>query len=239
VLNGVEDRVSIVDGHEQIYLPVQGKRFGYIISDPPFEPTPPGMDNFYHSAGGPYGLDFLDKILRGLDEHLTDDGHAQIVTGGPGDEKGPSLLLELVEKHLSGTTTVLVNPASVTFDEVMDLVAEKKMGPVDEVDALRRRARKDGVTHIHLCLIHHEKGPGRLRVEPTRKVYAQYWNLPLPELSGQSGAPSLRSMAACDTTRCPGSCFSGEPRNGSVDTRRQSILSNDVANRMSPALRLP
>ena len=75
VLNGVEDKVAILDGHADIWQPVQGRQFDYIMSNPPFEPTPPAMDYFYHSAAGPYGLDFLDKLFAGLDAHLADGGH--------------------------------------------------------------------------------------------------------------------------------------------------------------------
>lgn len=58
VLNGVEDKIAILDGHAEIWQPVQGRQFDYIISNPPFEPTPPAMDYFYHSAAGPMGWIF-------------------------------------------------------------------------------------------------------------------------------------------------------------------------------------
>lgn len=181
VLNGVEDKVAIIDGHAQIWQPVQGRQFDYIISNPPFEPTPPGMDYFYHSAAGPYGLDFLDKLFAGLDEHLADQGHAQIVTAAPGNQQEPTLLLELIRQRLSGATTVLLNPDLMTFDEIMDRLADKEMGTSEDVEGLRRMARADGMTHLHLCVIHYEKGPQRLDIEPSKKLYPDYWDIPAPE----------------------------------------------------------
>lgn len=183
VLNGVEGRVSVLDGHPKIFPPLQGRRFDYILSNPPFEPTPPGMNYFYHSAAGPYGLDFLDTLLPGVEAHLKDSGHAQFVTVAPGDAQQPTLLLELIRKHLPGSSRVVINPEAMTFDEVMDRLEDKKMGPSALVEGLRRRAREDGVTHMYLCVIHYEKGARQLQVERSRKVYPQFWDVPAPELT--------------------------------------------------------
>jgi release factor glutamine methyltransferase len=181
VLNGVEDKITIKDGQAQIWQSVEGRQFDYIISNPPFEPTPPAMEYFYHSAAGPYGLDFLDKLFAGLDEHLAEQGHAQIVTAAPGNQQEPTLLLDLIRQRLSGTTTVLVNPYLMTFDEIMDRLAGKGMGLSEEVEGLRHRARADGVTHLHLCMLHYERGATRVHIEPSKKLYAHYWDTPIPE----------------------------------------------------------
>ncbi|MBX3014467.1 MAG: 50S ribosomal protein L11 methyltransferase [Caldilineaceae bacterium] len=181
VLNGVEDKITILDGHATIWQPVHGRRFDYIISNPPFEPTPPAMDYFYHSAAGPYGLDFLDKLFAGLDDHLAEGGHAQIVTAAPGNEQAPTLLLDLIRQRLAGSATVLLNPYLMTFDEIMDRLAEKAMGTDEDVEGLRRMARADGITHLHLCVLHYEKGTQQLTVQPAQKVYAHYWDIPAPE----------------------------------------------------------
>lgn len=181
ILNGVEDKIVVIDGHPQIWEPVAGRQFDYVISNPPFEPTPPGMDYFHHSAAGPYGLDFLDKLFAGLDTHLTDQGHAQIVTAAPGNQQEPSLLIDLSKKHLSGTTTILLHPDPLTFDEVMDRLVNKEMGDNKNVEALRGMAQADGVTHLHLCVIHYNKGEQRLRIEPSKKYYADYWDRPALE----------------------------------------------------------
>lgn len=182
VLNGVESIVSVLDGEAEIWRPVAGRQFDYVISNPPFEPTPPGMDYFYHSAAGPYGLEFLDKIFAELDTHLTAQGCAQIVTAAPGNQEEPTLLLDLIRERLPGSATVLVNPYAMTFDAVMDRLADKQMGTSEAVEALRRAARADGVTHLHLCVMHYEKGQKRLQVKPSKKLYDEYWDRPAPEL---------------------------------------------------------
>ena len=181
VLNGVADKVAIIDGQQDIWQPLQGMQFDYIMSNPPFEPTPPGIDYFYHSAAGPYGLDFLDKLFARLDEHLTDHGHAQIVTAAPGNQEYPTLLLKLIEERLSGTATIILNPDLMTFDEIMDRLAAKEMGTNADVDNLRQMAQADGITHLHLCVIHYQKGQKQLLVKTSTKRYEEYWDIPATE----------------------------------------------------------
>lgn len=116
VLNDLGDKIQIRDGNtKDIFKPVEGEEFDYIISNPPFEPTPSGIDYYLHSSGGIYGLDFVRKILMDLDCHLANNGHAQIVTFAPGNKKQPFMLIDLVKKYLSGHTIIKVNPISIKF----------------------------------------------------------------------------------------------------------------------------
>lgn len=183
LLNHAEDRVTVLTGNDDIFSPIADRRFDYIISNPPFEPTPPEMAYFYHSAAGPYGLDFMAKLFQGIDAHLSASGHAQIVTAAPGDASGPSLLLDLIERRLPGTTTLRVNPFAMTFDTIMDRLAQKPLSDAARVEALRQRARRDGITHMHLCVLHNQRGPDRVHVEPSRTVYEHYWDIPARELA--------------------------------------------------------
>lgn len=182
MLNSVEDRVVITDGdREQIFKPVAGRRFDYIMSNPPFEPTPPGLDNFYHSHAGLYGLDFLEEIFKGVDEHLTAQGHLQIVTAAPGDANGPFMLVESVKKYLSGTTTIIVNPVPITFAHMAQWFAVGALASPEQTAELIRIGERDGVTHEYLCVIHYAKGENRITVKNARQAY-QDWEHPLREL---------------------------------------------------------
>lgn len=171
VLNGVEDRIAIVDGNEDIFQPVKGKKFDYIISNPPFEPTPPDQDYFYHSAAGPYGMDFNEKIFREVDEYLTDDGHLQIVTMAPGDHEKPFLLVDMAQKYLSGTTTILIDSFSTDYYEMIDWLPKLDLCTVAQAERLKEMARQDGISHSYLCVMHYEKGPKNVQVMQAKKVY--------------------------------------------------------------------
>jgi release factor glutamine methyltransferase len=183
MVNGVEDRIVITDGDRQnIFKPVIGRQFDYIMSNPPFEPTPPGLDNFYHSDAGLYGMDFLENIFKGLDEHLSAHGHAQFVTAAPGDAQGPFMLVDSVKKYLPGQTTIIVNSVPITFAHMAKTFAVGSLASPDQVQNLLRIAEKDGVTHEYLCVIHYERGPTGVRVETSKRAY-QDWEHPLPEFS--------------------------------------------------------
>ena len=179
VMNGLADRIEIKDGDtDDIYKPVRGERFSYVISNPPFEPTPRGINYFLHSSGGIYGLDFVKNIFRDLDKYLSEEGHAQIVTFAPGDANNPSLLVNLVVEYLSGKTTIRVNPVSMLFDDFADRFVAIGQATSDQVQAMKDQASQDGVTHLYLCMVHYERGAASLKVEPTSTVYKN-WDLPL------------------------------------------------------------
>ncbi|MGH9842235.1 MAG: methyltransferase [Blastocatellia bacterium] len=177
VLNGLEDRIAIIDGSDDIFQPVKGQTFDYIISNPPFEPTPPDVDYFYHSAAGLYGLDFIEKIFQAVDDYLTADGHLQIVTGAPGDREKPFLLIEMAEKYLSGSTTILLNAGTLNYAEAIGWYPEKGLCTVAQANFMKQKAAQDGVTDYHLCVIHYQKGAKQIQVKPAKVVY-ENWYLP-------------------------------------------------------------
>jgi len=179
LVNGLEDRIEIRDGdREDIFRPVEGEKFDYIISNPPFEPTPSGVDYYLHSSAGSYGLDFVEKIFGELDGYLSDEGHAQIVTFAPGNEKEPFMLADMVQKYLSGQATIKVNPVSMRFDNFVDRFVEIGQATEEQVEKMKEQAAKDGVTHLYLCMVHYEKGEPQLEVKRSEKNYAD-WDLPM------------------------------------------------------------
>ncbi len=158
VLNGVSDGLQILDGNtEDIWAPVKGKVFDYIISNPPFMPTPPDSDHYFHSGGGGIlGLDFVEKLLSQLDTHLAPDGQAQIVTAAPGDDKLPTAFMELAEIHLSGNTSLVIDPTAFSFDVLKHHLPE---GISDQtMTAVSRQLQEKGITHQYLFVMHYEKG---------------------------------------------------------------------------------
>ena len=174
VMNGFEDRIAIIDGNSDVFRPVAGQTFDYIFSNPPFEPTPPDQDFFYHSAAGPFGLDFIETMLQGVNEVLKPGGHLQIVTAAPGDDQGPFMFADLAEKYLKGTTTIVVSPASLDYFEAVDWLPEKGFFTHDQAEYLKSLAREAGVSRSFLCVLHHIKdGPGEgVQMKLSDKAYA-------------------------------------------------------------------
>lgn len=177
--NGLEDRIEIRDGDaEDIFRPVEGERFDYIISNPPFEPTPPGIEYYLHSSGGIYGLDFVEKIFSELDQYLSEEGHAQIVTFAPGDESGPFMLVDMVDKYLAGSTRIKVNPVAMGFDDFVDRFVEIGQTSKEQVQQMKERASLDNVTRLYLCMVHYDRGEKLISLESTSRIYDK-WDLPL------------------------------------------------------------
>jgi carbamoyltransferase len=178
VVNGCADRVSILDGSPDVFSPVKGKRFDYVISNPPFLPTPPDADFFLHSSAGIYGLDVLEQIVTHIDDSLSDNGCAQFVTVAPGNNREPFLLFDLLKKHLSGTTRVSVNLRTLPFGEFVEWLGQIDMVDEEQAAQLQARATEDGVTALHLCVIHYERGPRSFEAHPSQTIYDE-WELPL------------------------------------------------------------
>lgn len=173
VMNGFEDRIVILDGHSDVFRPVAGQTFDYIFSNPPFEPTPPDQDFFYHSAAGPFGLDFIETMLKGVNDILKPDGHLQIVTAAPGDDNGPFMFADLAEKYLEGSTTIVVSPASLDYFEAVDWLPEKGFFTYEQAEHLKDLAREAGVSRSFLCVLHHIKDGSKegVQMKPSNKVY--------------------------------------------------------------------
>lgn len=75
-LNKLEDKVEVKLG--DLYNTVGEQRFDYIISNPPFIPMLNEYDYPICGDGGNTGLDILNKIVSGLDNHLSDNGKSVI-----------------------------------------------------------------------------------------------------------------------------------------------------------------
>lgn len=177
LLNGVGDGLHIIDGDtDNIWAPVKGRTFDYIIANPPFMPTPPDANHYLHSGGGGMlGLDFVEKIFGQLDEHLAPHGHAQIVTAAPGDDKVPTTLLELANAYLTGSTLVKIDPLAFPFEvlkhHLPDGVSVKKIGGIN------RQLQEEGNSHQYLCVIHYENAGKSITTRLSDPHPA--WDMPL------------------------------------------------------------
>lgn len=161
VLNGVSDGLRILDGNTgNVWQPVAGETFDYIMSNPPFMPSPPDSEHYYHSGGGGIlGMDFMENIFRELDDHLVPGGRAQVVTCAPGDDKLPTALIDLIETHLGGSAELVIDPIHFSFDvlkhHLPDSVSDEAMA------AVSHELQSKGITHEYLCVMHYVKDAGK------------------------------------------------------------------------------
>lgn len=180
MLNGVEGKLRIIDGNiDNIWSPVTGKTFDYIISNPPFMPTPIDSTHYFHSGGGGIlGIDFLEKIFSGLDTHLAPNGYAQVVTAAPGDDQLPTTLLELADKYLTGNTLVKIDPLALPFTILTHHLPEG-IGS-EKIEEINRLLQEKGISHQYLCVIHYAKGEKSITTQFSEPHPA--WDMPLAPL---------------------------------------------------------
>lgn len=76
-LNGLAERVAVRCG--DLYAEAQGERFELVCANPPLLPIPDGLAYPFVGDGGPDGLAVTRRVLDGLDDHLTNTGHAQLL----------------------------------------------------------------------------------------------------------------------------------------------------------------
>ena len=192
MMNGLDNRLEIRDGNtEDIFAPVAGEQFDLIISNPPFEPTPPDMDYYFNSAAGIYGLNFVEALLEGVDKNLKDGGLFQMVTMAPGNEEAPFMLYDLIEKHLPNCEVeVILDRQPITYDDFVDRFVDIFHQDPVAIQRMKQTAQRDQVTHLHMLLLKYTKGqPGGLKVKHSEKTY-ETWSSPLGVAVAMTGMMS-------------------------------------------------
>lgn len=181
IINNIDKNFLMVDGDAtDIFRSVADKKFGFICSNPPFEPTPPGINYYINSAAGIYGLDFVNKILANVDQHLLDDGVLQMVTMAPGTATKPFKLYELIEKHLPRfQVDIILDLQPIPYSDFVDRFKEIFGYTDDVINHMKKTAHDDGVTHLHMLILKYKKGKrGSITEINARKVY-ETWSSPL------------------------------------------------------------
>jgi carbamoyltransferase len=178
-LNRLEDAVEIRPGDDDLYRPVRGMRFDYIISNPPFMPIPAEARWHRHSDAGPLGLDFIEKMFAGLDFHLADGGRAQFVAVCLGTPCDPRPLCEMAAERLAGKVTIRVNPIAGRYADMLAWLVQSRSIDRAQARQLARAALAERCTHTHLCMIHYQQaGPHEVTVARSQRSYDQ-WHMPL------------------------------------------------------------
>jgi methylase of polypeptide subunit release factors len=114
VLNGVADRLAIVQGN--LYDAVPDGRYDLIVANPPFLPVPDGAYHPVCGNGGEDGLAVIAPLLDGMPPWLSDDGQAIVYGEGVGDDKGPfvrELLASLASEMEIEVKLIVLSRSSV------------------------------------------------------------------------------------------------------------------------------
>ncbi len=115
-LNAAEN-VELV--HGDLYAPVEGRRFGLITANPPYNPEVASAAGENYHSGGESGEELLSAIVRRIPEFLEAGGHAQVITlfvHRQGDPLGPRIQGWLGEARESLDVLVTARPAAYRAD---------------------------------------------------------------------------------------------------------------------------
>ncbi|MBI4181685.1 MAG: methyltransferase [Candidatus Aenigmarchaeota archaeon] len=104
--NGVEEKITFARGPG--LAPARHRAFDLVVMNPPFNPTPPGVEGSLFSDGGRDGLSLTRAVLRGAARHLAPEGRLQLITLSPGSAARP-LVLDLVRAHLPAAGIAYTN----------------------------------------------------------------------------------------------------------------------------------
>ena len=181
MINSVEDVLEIRDGNaENVFASVKGEKYDFVFSNPPFEPTPVGMDYYFNSAAGIYGLSFVEALMKDVDTILSDNGVFQMVTMAPGTKTEAFMIYDLVEKYLPNCAVeITLDLQPITYNDFVDRFVEifnQDEAPINQMKAI---AASEGVTHCHMLIFKYRKGvKGQLVVKHAHKTY-ETWESPL------------------------------------------------------------
>jgi release factor glutamine methyltransferase len=118
VAHGVADRIDFRFG--DLFEPVVGERFDFVIFNPPYLPVPDeevlGTPLDLAWEAGPDGRAFIDRFLNELPEHLTPNGRALFVQSSLADIGKTIQALEAIDLQ-----TEIVAHRKLSFEELFVL----------------------------------------------------------------------------------------------------------------------
>ncbi|WP_087725879.1 methyltransferase [Pandoraea sp. PE-S2T-3] len=88
-MNSLDNRIERFEG--DLFSPLAGETFDYIICNPPFLPVPPEIQLRSIAHGGEDGLSLMERLLIEGSSHLSEQGRIVAVGMVLGDESTPRL----------------------------------------------------------------------------------------------------------------------------------------------------
>jgi len=93
ILNAVDDKVEFVLG--DVYGKLENEKFDFLVSNPPFVPTPHAAHFYIHSNGGVLGVEVIRAIFERKDDYLKQGGRIQMLVLSLGQKDIPLIVKEL------------------------------------------------------------------------------------------------------------------------------------------------
>ena len=198
-VNSVLDQITLVE--TDIFNNLNGlenRIFDLILANPPFEPAPDTFkdDYFFHSYGGPKGLEVVQPFLRDVTDHLSEKGKLFFVTFSLGDESFPIGMgkNEYIEREKKSKINLLNNNKLSGEMEILDsiplrqfslhLVSDKeKIRDSKDLDSWINDLQQESLTRVYLVIFELNKD-NNPRIKVSRGFLPPYdWTVPLKVVS--------------------------------------------------------
>lgn len=148
-LNGLSRKIKVLNG--DLYTVLNGEKFDYIISNPPFIPIPQNIDFHVCGDGGEDGMAIIRRIIGGYRDHLTPNGEA-IMIGQCVGTYDHALIKDVVEEenqHKGYTLflqkRLMLEIQATGFANLAKLYNGKDVSSEEWLKIYR----KMGMTHLH------------------------------------------------------------------------------------------
>lgn len=115
-INGCASKYSIFKGDLYEALEDKNEKFDCILCNPPYVPTPDGLDCPVCGDGGEDGLKIVKQVIAGYDQFLKKNGCAYMVLECIGDAKQPYLINDFKQMIDNGVLNVKIfNTVPIQF----------------------------------------------------------------------------------------------------------------------------
>jgi hypothetical protein len=162
------------------------RAYDLVLANPPFVPTPPGIEGTLTSAAGPLGNTMLDALLAKLDACLSPQAEAFIYVMQLVAESGPLIAPALIER-LPGRTAAFTPTQAEPIPIAMYCDAYRQCFPAstDAIDRWQAQlAAEHGALGIEQFVVHvgaKSEGPAHCTI--TRDLPEKYGMLPYPAMA--------------------------------------------------------
>jgi len=160
--------------------------FDLVLANPPFVPTPPGIEGTLTSAAGPLGNTLLDVLLAKLDACLLPQGEAFIYVMQLVAESGPLIARTLLERLPGRTAAFTPTQAEpIPIDVYCDAYRQCFPANIDAIDRWQAQlAAEHGALGIEQYVVHvGAKTDAPAQSTITRDLPEKYGMLPYPAMA--------------------------------------------------------
>ncbi|MBI4146470.1 methyltransferase [Candidatus Woesearchaeota archaeon] len=136
-----------------LWYPVLGEQFDYIICNPPFVPVPYGLKAALHTDGGNDGLALARRILGQAELFLEPTGRMQMYSLSLGTDN-TTLLESVLEEHIKSRKVIMMS----MYSRPLPVAEFARDFEPSTINQWSQQMADRGLTHLHSNIVTIEPG---------------------------------------------------------------------------------